>query len=223
MEGLLSKYLNDKEPVQYILGYARFFGLKLKVNKSVLIPRPETELLVEKAISLITKNNYKTALDIGTGSGAIAIAVKKETNVEMTALDISEEALAIAKENACTYELDITFIESDIFSAVKDKYDVILSNPPYISYDDVDNISEIVYANEPHLALFSSDNGLYYYKKIIDSLDNYLNPKGVVIMEIGATQASAISKYLSDNYSDYQMEVYKDYNNLDRIIVIKRK
>ena len=223
MEDLISQYINDGLPIQYILGYANFYGLKVKVNKNVLIPRPETELLVEKAIDEIKNNGYKSAIDLGTGSGAIAIAVKKETGVTMTAVDISIDAIEVAKENSRTYGLDINFIESDMFSNISGTYDVILSNPPYIAYNDIDNVSEIVYTNEPHLALFSDDNGLYYYKKIIDNLDNYLNDGGVAIMEIGATQADDINSYINLNHANYQMKVYKDYNNHDRVIVIRRK
>lgn len=223
MEDLISKYINERLPIQHILGHANFYGLKLKVNKNVLIPRPETELLVEMAIQEINTNNYRSSLDIGTGSGAIAIAVKKETGVLMTAVDISTSALEVAKENSRTYGLDINFIESDMFSNISGTYDVILSNPPYIAYDDIDNVSKIVYTNEPHLALFSDDNGLYYYKKIIDNLDVYLNPNGVAIMEIGYNQASDIKHYLDSHTNNYQLNVYKDYNNLDRVIIIKRK
>ena len=223
IEDLISKYVNDFLPIQYILGYAYFCGMKLKVNKSVLIPRPETELLVEKAFQVISKYNYKTVLDIGTGSGAIAIAIKQKTFCEVTAIDISKAALDIARENAGTYELDINFIESDMFSNVIGSYDVILSNPPYISLDDINNVDKIVYRNEPHLALFSEDNGLYYYKKIIDNLDKYLNPQGTLIMEIGEQQSKAIYDYLNTKEVNYLFEVIKDYNNLDRIVIIKRK
>lgn len=223
MEDLISKYINDGLPIQYILGYTNFYGLKLKVNKDVLIPRPETELLVEKAVEEIKTNCYKNAIDLGTGSGAIAIAVKKETGVVMTAVDISTSAIEVAEENSRTYGLDIEFIESDMFSSVSGTYDVILSNPPYIACDDINNVSKIVYANEPHLALFSDDNGLYYYKKIIDNLDMYLSDGGVAIMEIGYNQASDINTYLESHANNYQMQVYKDYNNHDRVIVIRRK
>lgn len=222
VDNLVSEYLYEEKPVQYIFGYAYFCGLKLKVNSKVLIPRPETELLVEKALEEINVNHYQNVLDIGTGSGAIAIAIKKMSDVKVTAVDISLEALDVAIENAKTYALDINFIQSDLFSNVVDTYDMIVSNPPYIDENDIDNIDKIVYKNEPHLALFSPDFGLYYYKKIIDNLDKYLNQNGILIMEIGEKQASMISDYL--NRKDiYQMNVIKDYNNLDRVVVIKRK
>ena len=177
---------------------------------------------MERAVEEIKKNNYKTVLDIGTGSGAIAIAIKKETDIVVTALDISTSALDVARKNAERYNLDINFIHSDLFQNVKDKYDMIVSNPPYIDYNDINNIDRIVYQNEPHLALFSNDFGLYYYKKIIDEIPNYLNDNGLLIMEIGEKQASDIKEYLN-SVGSYDLEVIKDYNKLDRVVVIKRK
>lgn len=217
---LIKEYLEDKKPVQYILGYAYFYGLKLNVNNNVLIPRPETEMVVEKAINKIKENNYKTVLDIGTGSGAIAIAIKNNSNCHVTASDISDKALDVAKTNAMNLKLDIDFVNSDIFSNITGKFDLIVSNPPYIGYDETDDVSEIVYNNEPHLALFSEDNGLYYYKKIINNLDKFLNKNGTCIFEVGYNQGSKLQKYLKDNYPNYQIEVLKDYNNLERVVII---
>ena len=139
------------------------------------------------------------------------------------ASDISQKALEVAERNAKEYNLDITFIQSDMFNNIEGRFDVIVSNPPYIDKNDINNIDEIVYRNEPHLALFSDDFGLYYYKVIIDNLDKYLNSNGVVIMEIGYNQSNAISEYIENKGYDYQIEVIKDYNNLDRVIVLKRK
>lgn len=222
VDPLINRYIKNKEPIQYILGYAYFYNLKLKVNKDVLIPRPETEILVQKALDEINKNHYKSVIDIGTGSGAIAIAIKKNVDVSVTAVDISSAALDVARENAKEYDLDIDFKLSDLFSNVKDKYDVIVSNPPYIDKSDINNIDEIVYLNEPHIALFSEDNGLYYYKEIINNLDNYLNKDGVAIMEIGYNQSEAINDYLKKQNKGYKIDVIKDYNNLDRVVVIRK-
>ena len=222
VDPLINRYIKNKEPIQYILGYAYFYNLKLKVNNNVLIPRPETELLVQKALDEINKNNYQSVIDIGTGSGAIAIAIKKNALVSVTALDISDKALDVAKSNAQDLNLDIDFRLSDLFSNVCKKYDVIVSNPPYIDKSDINNIDEIVYRNEPHIALFSEDNGLYYYKKIIDNLDNYLNDNGVVIMEIGYNQKDDIQNYLDKINKGYKMDTIKDYNNYDRVIVIRK-
>ena len=222
VDPLINRYIKNKEPIQYILGYAYFYNLKLKVNNNVLIPRPETELLVQKALDEINKNNYQSVIDIGTGSGAIAIAIKKNAFVSVTAIDISDKALDVAKSNAQDLNLDIDFRLSDLFSNVCEKYDVIVSNPPYIDKSDINNIDEIVYRNEPHIALFSEDNGLYYYKKIIDNLDNYLNPFGVLIMEIGYNQKDDIQNYLDKINKGYKMDTIKDYNNYDRVIVIRK-
>lgn len=220
---LIDKYIYDKLPIQYILGYQYFYGYKFKVNNDVLIPRPETELLVEKALKIIKENNYKKVLDIGTGSGAIAIALALENKeIEVSAVDISVKALDVARINAKELNAEnVEFKISDMFSSVTSKYDLIVSNPPYIGYDEVDEIDEIVYRNEPHLALFTSDNGVYYYKEIIRNLKNYLNDSGTVIFEIGHKQAKIISDYVYECYKDKKVEVYKDYNSLDRIVIIK--
>lgn len=220
VDPLIKEYLEKKKPVQYILGYAYFYGLKLNVNNNVLIPRPETEMVVENAIKKIKENNYQTVLDIGTGSGAIALAIKKNSGTIVSACDISNEALEVAKENAKLLDLDINFICSDVFSNVLGKFDLIVSNPPYIGYDETDDVSEIVYNNEPHLALFSEDNGLYYYKKIISNLDKYLNKQGTCIFEVGYNQGNKLIEYVNNNYPNYKIEVLKDYNNLDRVVII---
>ena len=168
----LKKYLKDKDmetaikelesgiPVQYIVGNVDFYGNTFKVNKNTLIPRFETELLVEKTIKYINKyfNNEIKILDIGTGSGCIAITLNKLLDNSMvTAVDISKEALDVARENNKINNTDVNFIKSDVFSNINDKYDVIISNPPYISYDE--DIMDVVYNNEPHMALYADDNG----------------------------------------------------------------
>ena len=219
----IDKYIYEKLPIQYILGYQYFYGYKFKVNSDVLIPRPETELVVEKALEIIKKNNYKKVLDIGTGSGAIAITLALENkDLDICAVDISPLALEVARTNAKALNAkNIEFKISDMFSNVTSKYDLIISNPPYIGFDEVDEIDEIVYRNEPHLALFTSDNGVYYYKEIIRNLKNYLNESGTVIFEIGHKQANIIKDYVLSLYPDKIIEVYKDYNSLDRIVIIK--
>ena len=167
------KRLNNGEPVQYIVGNVDFYGYKINVNKNVLIPRFETEELVFKTINLIKKNlneNIKV-LDIGTGSGCISIALKKEIpGLDITAVDISEDALVVAKNNALENNCEINFIKSDLFNNIDDKYDLIISNPPYISYDE--QIMDIVKKNEPHLALYAKNNGLYFYEEIIKNSSN---------------------------------------------------
>ena len=231
----LRKYLKDKDldtalkelesgiPVQYIVGNTNFYGYDFKVNRNTLIPRFETELLVEKTYNYIkkyfNKDNIKI-LDIGTGSGCIAITLNKLLNsCDITGIDISSEALEVAKENNIINNTNVKFIESDIFSNVSDKYDVIISNPPYISYDDIE-VMDIVKNNEPHLALYAKDNGLYFYDKIIKDSSKYLNDKFIMAFEIGYKQGKDITKIVNKYYKDINMSVEKDYSGRDRFIFI---
>lgn len=231
----LRKYLKDKDldtalkelesgiPVQYIVGNTNFYGYDFKVNRNTLIPRFETELLVEKTYNYIkkyfNKDNIKI-LDIGTGSGCIAITLNKLLNsCDITGIDISSEALEVAKENSIINNTNVKFIESDIFSNVSDKYDVIISNPPYISYDDIE-VMDIVKNNEPHLALYAKDNGLYFYDKIIKDSSKYLNDKFIMAFEIGYKQGKDITKIVNKYYKDINMSVEKDYSGRDRFVFI---
>ena len=231
----LRKYLKDKNldtalkelesgiPVQYIVGNTNFYGYDFKVNRNTLIPRFETELLVEKTYNYIkkyfNKDNIKI-LDIGTGSGCIAITLNKLLNsCDITGIDISSEALEVAKENNISNNTNVKFIESDIFSNVSDKYDVIISNPPYISYDDIE-VMDIVKNNEPHLALYAKDNGLYFYDKIIKDSSKYLNDKFIMAFEIGYKQGKDITKIVNKYYKDINMSVEKDYSGRDRFVFI---
>lgn len=231
----LRKYLKDKDldtalkelesgiPVQYIVGNTNFYGYDFKVNRNTLIPRFETELLVEKTYNYIkkyfNKDNIKI-LDIGTGSGCIAITLNKLLNSsDITGIDISSEALDVAKENNISNNTNVKFIESDIFSNVSDKYDVIISNPPYISYGDTE-VMDIVKNNEPHLALYAKDNGLCFYDKIIKDSSKYLNDKFIMAFEIGYKQGKDITKIVNKYYKDINMSVEKDYSGRDRFVFI---
>ncbi len=214
---LLSKYLDDKIPIQYIVGYAYFFGRKFKVNSNVLIPRPETEILCEYAIDIIKKHNLKKALDIGTGSGAIAITLKEETDIDVYASDISEKALEVARLNT---NKNITLIKSDVYSNINDKYDMIISNPPYIPLTDF--VEDIVKNNEPHLALYAGSTGLDIYDRILKDANKHLNKNGWILFEIGSKQAIDIKNLVNKHGLKIDnIEVHKDYNNLDRIVIIK--
>ena len=215
------KRLNNGEPVQYIVGNVDFYGYKINVNKNVLIPRFETEELVFKTINLIKKNLNKNikVLDIGTGSGCISIALKKEIpGLDITAVDISEDALVVAKNNALENNCEINFIKSDLFNNIDDKYDLIISNPPYISYDE--QIMDIVKKNEPHLALYAKNNGLYFYEEIIKNSSNYLNDKNIIAFEIGYLQANEIKKMSHKYYPNANIIIEKDMQEKDRFVFI---
>lgn len=215
------KRLNNGEPVQYIVGNVDFYGYKINVNKNVLIPRFETEELVFKTINLIKKNLNKNikVLDIGTGSGCISIALKKEIpGLDITAVDISEDALVVAKNNALENNCEINFIKSDLFNNIDDKYDLIISNPPYISYDE--QIMDIVKKNEPHLALYAKNNGLYFYEEIIENSSNYLNDKNIIAFEIGYLQANEIKKMAHKYYPNSNIIIEKDMQEKDRFVFI---
>lgn len=215
------KRLNNGEPVQYIVGNVDFYGYKINVNKNVLIPRFETEELVFKTINLIKKffNENIKILDIGTGSGCISIALKKEIpGLDITAVDISEDALVVAKNNALENNCEINFIKSDLFNNIDDKYDLIISNPPYISYDE--QIMDIVKKNEPHLALYAKNNGLYFYEEIIKNSSNYLNDKNIIAFEIGYLQANEIKKMAHKYYPNANIIIEKDMQEKDRFVFI---
>lgn len=208
-------------PVQYIVGNVDFYGYKINVNKNVLIPRFETEELVSKTIKLIKKyfDEKINLLDIGTGSGCIAITMKKELkNINVTAVDISEKALNVAINNAKENNCEINFIQSDVFEKIHDKYDVIISNPPYISHDE--EIEEIVINNEPHLALYAKNNGLYFYEKIISESNKYLNKKNIIAFEIGYLQAEEIKKIAFSFFPNSEVLVEKDLQGRDRFVFI---
>lgn len=211
---------------QYIVGNVEFYGNILNVNPNVLIPRFETELLVEKTIHYVKQfwrkddSNFKI-LDIGTGSGCIAIALKKELNCDVTGIDISNEALDVARSNAIENQVDIHFIQSDIFSDVNDTFDIIISNPPYIREDE--EIEEIVKNNEPHLALYAKENGLYFYKKILEKASKYLNDKFLIAFEIGYEQGEDIKNLAYKYLQDIEVAVEKDYSDKDRFVFIYSK
>lgn len=212
--------LLDGEPIQYLIGYVDFYGNKICVNSDVLIPRYETELLVEKTVSLVNKyfDNKINILDLCTGSGAISISLKKLINSSVTASDISQKALEVAKNNSKMNNTDINFILSDVFDNINDRYDLIISNPPYISYNE--EIMELVSKNEPNIALYAPDNGLYFYRKIINESDKYLNDKFIIAFEIGYTQGEEIKKIALDKYPDAKVIVEKDYSDKDRYVFI---
>ena len=212
--------LKKGEPVQYIVGNVDFYGNKINVNKNVLIPRFETEELVEKTINYIKKYFDKKIdiVDLGTGSGCIAITLKKEINCNMDAVDISSNALSVARENAKINNVDINFYEGDMLKPLNKKYDVIISNPPYISYNE--KIMDIVESNEPHLALYAEDNGLYFYNKILECASKYLKDKSLLAFEIGYKQGNDILNIINKYFDNVNISLEKDYSGRDRFIFI---
>ena len=214
------KRLNNGEAIQYIIGNVDFYGNTIKVNKNVLIPRFETEELCFRTINYIKKyfKNPENILEIGTGSGCISIALKKNLDSYITAIDISKDALDIAKENALLNNVSINFLQSDLFNNVKGKFDVIISNPPYISYEE--NIMDVVKNNEPHLALYAPDNGLYFYKKILKESSSYLNERFLIAFEIGFMQADDIQKEALKYFPNARISSEKDLQGKDRYIFI---
>lgn len=213
--------LKSGKPIQYIIGNVNFYGNTIDVNESVLIPRFETELLVEKTITKIKKyfpNQKVSIIDLGTGSGCIAISLKKNLDATVDALDISKDALKVAKTNAKKNNAEINFINDDMTTYQRKKYDIIISNPPYIRFDEP--IMDIVKNNEPSIALYAKEDGLYYYRKILENIKNITNDKFLICFEIGLNQSTAIvdiAKKILDNVS---ITVEKDYSDKERFIFI---
>ena len=221
---LINKHIKDDTPLSHLVGFEYFYDRKFKVTSDVLSPRMETEELVYKVIDYIRKNNLTNIkiLDLCTGSGIIGITLKKELeefDVKILASDISSRALTVAKENASSLEADISFVESDLFSNVQDKFDIIVSNPPYIAHDDKKTIKENVLNYDPHLALFAGEEGMYFYRNIIEKSRPYLNEKGIMFFEIGYDQKEKIITLGENN--KFETVVYKDINGRDRIAVLK--
>lgn len=215
---LITERRKKCEPLQYILGETEFYGYKFKVNKSVLIPRPETELLVEKIIK--EENNVNSILEIGTGSGAIVIALKKHfQNSIVLASDVSKDALKTAAENAVLNSVQLEFVKSDIFENIAGRFDLIISNPPYISPDEYEQLPIEIRDHEPKSALQAENNGLYYYEKILQNAKEHLTKSGKIYFEIGYDQAEKIADIAKENGFS-KIKVFKDLNGFDRIMRI---
>lgn len=209
---------SKRVPLQYIIEEVSFLKSNLYVNKQVLIPRPETEFLCD---TLIKEYSYKNSfLDIGTGSGAIAISLAMGmSNKTIDALDISEEALNIARQNALKNKVEINFFQSDLFQKVTKKYDVIISNPPYISEEEYKSLEAELFF-EPKLALVSEDEGLAHIYRIIEKAPEYLNEEGLLFIETGAYQSEKIKKF-SSQYSYKKIDVLKDLNQMNRFVKLE--
>ena len=222
---LIEKHIKEDVPLSHLAGFEYFYDRKFKVTKDVLSPRMETEELIYKVIEYIksiNKNNIKI-LDLCTGSGIIGITLGKELeskSLEVVASDISEEALKVAKENAIMNEAEVKFIQSDIFENINEKFDIIVSNPPYIAYNDKITMEDNVLNYDPHLALFAEEDGMYFYREIVENAKEYLEEDGVVFFEIGYDQREKILKLANDN--GFKAEVYKDINGRDRMAILVR-
>ncbi|EKE03448.1 MAG: Protein-(Glutamine-N5) methyltransferase [uncultured bacterium] len=220
---LIQRRIQDKIPIQYLTNIAYFMGYEFYVNENTLIPRPETEILVERVLDLIRQDKNLKIIDIGTGSGCIACMLAKLSDKKIIASDISSKALEVAKINAKKLNVEdkIEFIQSDIFTNIENKFDVIVSNPPYIPIKDRESLQFEVSGHEPGLALFVDDEkGISFYQKLIEQSKTKLNPEGYLAIEIGISQSKYIKELLeSAGYTD--IKIIKDYSNIDRIITAK--
>lgn len=217
--------LKDNKPIQYVIGNVNFYGNKFLVNEAVLIPRFETEELVENTLDYIEKIFLKKDLkviDLGCGTGCIGITLKKKINsLNVTLLDISPKALKVAEENAKNLEVEVTLLENDMLENINEKYDIIISNPPYIKEDE--EIQDIVKNNEPHLALYAGKDGLDCYKKILKEAPNHVNKNFLIAFEIGETQADDIILLAKQSFPQATIISKKDMQNRDRMIFIYQK
>ncbi len=219
----IAKLMSDGTPLQYALGNTDFYGIRLAVNKNVLIPRPETEELAERAIAEVSAMQSEgrkiRVLDLCTGSGAIALAVALKSGAEVSASDVSEGALQVARANALNVGADIKFIKSDMWTDIADEFDVIVSNPPYIPTEDIKTLDGRVKGFEPLLALDGGDDGLRFYREIALGLDGHLAKNGVLLLEFGINQADAVAEI----FADYDTRIIKDMAGIERIAIVKRK
>jgi release factor glutamine methyltransferase len=221
-ELLLHRY--NGEPIQYITGETEFYGLPFHVTRDVLIPRPETEHLVEKVLELAANFEQPRIVDIGTGSGAIAVALAhKFPQAKITAIDLSAPALAIARENAKRNGVALRFLEGDLLVPVAaEKFDFIVSNPPYVPESDRETLSVEVREYEPALALFAGDDGLEVYRRLIPAAYNALTPNGFIVLEIGYGQAPAVTELLAHT-GFQQIEFVPDLQGIPRVACAQRQ
>lgn len=222
-KSLIEARLNNI-PTQYILGTTNFYGLELIVNKDVLIPRFETEELVENTINIIKEkfNENIKILDLCCGSGAIGLTLKsKVKNSLVTMSDISEKALEVSKKNKEKHNLEVEIIKSDLFENIKGKFNVIISNPPYIkTHEEIDSM---VKENEPSIALYGGDDGLLYYRRILKDITNFLEDDFLIAFEIGYEQKNEIIAIINNYLENVNIIAKKDLSGRDRMIFITRK
>ncbi len=230
LEGLVLRR-GSGEPLQYILGHQEFWSIKLKVDPRVLIPRPETEHLVEEALSILTNISSKkipTVLELGTGSGAIAIALAREVEkISMVATDLSEEALRVAKENSKEAGVapKIQFVRGDLLHPFcrREIFDLILSNPPYLSVADLRGLAREVKDHEPMIAIDGGEDGLDFYRKLIDQVPSYLKREGWLLLEVGSSQAGHVSEMIEAEGFFQKPQRVKDLSGIERVVKAQRR
>lgn len=211
------------QPVQYALGHAAFYGREFQVDRRVLIPRQETEELVEWVLKDHPSNTKQRVLDIGTGSGAIAVSLNAErTNWDVTGTDISTDALTVAKENAQLYSPAVQLVQSDLFTDVTGTFDIIVANPPYISRGEQSVMDESVVMFEPDVALYADDDGLALYKKMATDLLTFLKPGGAAYFEIGYQQGGKLVD-LFGTLPQVTVTLHQDLSGHDRMIKVLRE
>lgn len=211
-------------PVQYITNHQQFMALDFYVDENVLIPQPDTEILVEEAIKIVNQMQNAQVLDLCTGSGAIAVSISHYCkNAQITATDISQKALEVANKNAKSNNVNIQFIQSDLFDKLTEKsFDIIVSNPPYIETETINTLDKEVQA-EPHLALDGGKDGLQFYKKILEKAHKYLKSNGYLMLEIGYNQGSAVINLEHANLKLITKKPIKDLAGNDRVVIFQKE
>lgn len=225
LEKVIDERTKTHRPIQQIIGQAYFYGRRFFVDEYTLIPRPETELLVDKVLEISKEISNPKILDIGTGSGCIPLTlILQNKDITAHALDISSEALETAKRNSLFHNVlnNISFFKSDLFSNVDEKYDIIVSNPPYIPLKEKENLQIEVKNYDPESALFTKDDlGIEFYDKIVTKAKDYLLPNGFLAFELGINQSALVLDLLQkNNFSSIQ--IFKDYNSIDRVIISQK-
>lgn len=224
----IDEYLINNRPVQHIIGYSYFYGYKMKVSSEVLIPRPETEELVGYVLAKydeVFDGQAVSVVDIGTGSGAIAIALaKEEPQMTLSASDISETAIEVARENALNNDAKVEFLIGnmlDPFIERKDKFDILVSNPPYIPDDEF--VEDIVLDNEPHIALFGGNNGMHFYDIILKNAQQILKPVNIIAFEHSFSKRKEMAELAKKYFPNAILEQIKDLNGKDRFTILINK
>lgn len=217
--------LNNEEPLAYVLGFQWFYDSKIIVNESVLIPRPETEELVNNVLMDIDEyfTNDIEIVDVATGSGAIAISLAKDLGLSVDASDISEEALLVASKNAELNGVKVNFYQGDMLDSILDlnkKYDILLCNPPYIK--EIEDVQTSVLDFEPHIALFGGNDGLYFYRKVFEKAHLVLKERSMMAFEIGFDIGDALLELGKSYFPEAKIELKQDINGLDRMLFIYR-